>query len=33
MADAESIYRQPQNPYTRKLLESIPRGLAGRLVV
>jgi peptide/nickel transport system ATP-binding protein len=33
MADAESIYRHPQNPYTRSLLESIPRGLAGRLVV
>jgi peptide/nickel transport system ATP-binding protein len=32
MADAESIYRQPRNPYTRRLLESIPRGLAGRLV-
>jgi len=33
MADAESIYRHPQNPYTRKLLASIPRGLAGRIVV
>jgi peptide/nickel transport system ATP-binding protein len=32
MADAESIYRHPRNPYTRKLLESIPRGLAGRIV-
>jgi peptide/nickel transport system ATP-binding protein len=32
MADAESIYRHPQNPYTRKLLESIPRGLAGRII-
>jgi peptide/nickel transport system ATP-binding protein len=32
MADAESIYRHPQNPYTRKLLESIPRGVAGRIV-
>jgi peptide/nickel transport system ATP-binding protein len=32
MADAESIYRHPQNPYTRKLLESIPRGLARRSV-
>jgi peptide/nickel transport system ATP-binding protein len=31
MADAESIYRNPRNPYTRRLLESIPRGLAGRL--
>jgi peptide/nickel transport system ATP-binding protein len=30
MADAQSIYRRPQNPYTRKLLESVPRGLAGR---
>jgi peptide/nickel transport system ATP-binding protein len=33
MADAQSIYRQPQNAYTRKLLDSIPRGLAGRIVV
>jgi peptide/nickel transport system ATP-binding protein len=33
MADAERIYRHPQNPYTRKLLESIPRGLAGRIEV
>ncbi|HTB64909.1 MAG TPA: ABC transporter ATP-binding protein [Steroidobacteraceae bacterium] len=32
MADAQSIYRRPQNPYTRKLLESVPRGLAGRLL-
>jgi peptide/nickel transport system ATP-binding protein len=32
MADADSIYRRPQNAYTRKLLESIPRGLAGRIV-
>jgi peptide/nickel transport system ATP-binding protein len=32
MADAESIYRHPRNPYTRKLLESIPRGLAGRIL-
>jgi peptide/nickel transport system ATP-binding protein len=32
MADAETLYRQPRNPYTRKLLESIPRGLAGRSV-
>jgi len=31
MADAESIYRRPRNPYTRKLLDSIPRGLAGRI--
>jgi peptide/nickel transport system ATP-binding protein len=31
MADADSIYRNPQNPYTRKLLDSIPRGLAGRI--
>jgi len=33
MADAERIYRHPQNPYTRKLLESIPRGLTGRIEV
>ena len=33
MADAHSIYRHPQNPYTRKLLESIPRGLSGRIEV
>jgi peptide/nickel transport system ATP-binding protein len=33
MADGESIYRDPQNPYTRKLLDSIPRGVAGRLLV
>ena len=26
MADAERIYRQPQNSYTRRLLDSIPRG-------
>jgi peptide/nickel transport system ATP-binding protein len=32
MADADSIYRHPQNPYTRRLLESIPRGLAGRII-
>jgi peptide/nickel transport system ATP-binding protein len=32
MADAETIYRHPRDPYTRKLLESIPRGLAGRIV-
>jgi peptide/nickel transport system ATP-binding protein len=31
MADAETIYRNPRDPYTRKLLESIPRGLAGRI--
>jgi peptide/nickel transport system ATP-binding protein len=30
IANSEEIYRNPQNPYTRKLLESIPRGLAGR---
>jgi len=29
--DADSIYRNPQNPYTKKLLDSIPRGLAGRI--
>jgi peptide/nickel transport system ATP-binding protein len=33
MADAQTIYRNPRNPYTRKLLESIPRGLAGRIIV
>jgi peptide/nickel transport system ATP-binding protein len=33
MADAERIYRDPQHPYTRKLLESIPRGLAARIEV
>ena len=33
MADAETIYRHPRDPYTRRLLESIPRGLAGRIVV
>jgi peptide/nickel transport system ATP-binding protein len=32
MADAETIYRNPRDPYTRKLLDSIPRGLAGRIV-
>jgi peptide/nickel transport system ATP-binding protein len=32
MADAATIYRNPRDPYTRKLLESIPRGLAGRIV-
>ncbi|HEY4338944.1 MAG TPA: ABC transporter ATP-binding protein [Steroidobacteraceae bacterium] len=32
MADAENIYRHPQNAYTRRLLEAIPRGLAGRIV-
>ncbi len=31
MADAENIYRHPRNAYTRRLLESIPRGLAGRI--
>jgi peptide/nickel transport system ATP-binding protein len=31
MADAETLYRNPRDPYTRKLLESIPRGLAGRI--
>jgi peptide/nickel transport system ATP-binding protein len=33
MAAADSIYRDPQNPYTRKLLASIPRGFAGRIEV
>jgi peptide/nickel transport system ATP-binding protein len=32
MADAETIYRHPRDPYTRRLLESIPRGLAGRII-
>jgi peptide/nickel transport system ATP-binding protein len=31
MADAETIYRNPRNAYTRRLLESIPRGLASRI--
>jgi peptide/nickel transport system ATP-binding protein len=31
MADAESLYRHPRDPYTRRLLDSIPRGLAGRI--
>jgi ABC-type dipeptide/oligopeptide/nickel transport system ATPase component len=31
MADAETLYRNPRNPYTRRLLESVPRGIAGRL--
>ncbi len=26
IADADSIYRSPQNPYTQQLLASIPRG-------
>ena len=26
VADADTIYRSPQNPYTKKLLSSIPRG-------
>jgi peptide/nickel transport system ATP-binding protein len=29
VADADTIYRDPQNPYTKRLLESIPRGLQG----
>jgi peptide/nickel transport system ATP-binding protein len=32
MADAQTLYRNPQNAYTRKLLESVPRGLAGRII-
>jgi peptide/nickel transport system ATP-binding protein len=28
-ADADTIYRAPQNPYTKRLLDSIPRGLQG----
>ena len=31
MADAETIYRSPRDPYTRRLLDSIPRGIAGRI--
>jgi peptide/nickel transport system ATP-binding protein len=31
MADAATLYRQPRDPYTRRLLDSIPRGLAGRI--
>jgi peptide/nickel transport system ATP-binding protein len=26
IADSDTIYRSPQNPYTKKLLASIPRG-------
>jgi peptide/nickel transport system ATP-binding protein len=29
VADSDTIYRAPQNPYTKKLLDSIPRGLQG----
>jgi peptide/nickel transport system ATP-binding protein len=28
-ADSDTIYRAPQNPYTKRLLDSIPRGLQG----
>ena len=28
-ADADQIYREPQQSYTRKLLESIPQGWMG----
>ncbi|OQS31600.1 hypothetical protein B0T45_22705, partial [Chromobacterium haemolyticum] len=28
-ADADQIYRQPRESYTRKLLESIPQGWVG----
>jgi peptide/nickel transport system ATP-binding protein len=27
---AETIYSQPQHPYTKQLLNAIPRGIAGR---
>jgi peptide/nickel transport system ATP-binding protein len=29
VADADTIYRDPQNQYTKRLLDSIPRGLQG----
>jgi peptide/nickel transport system ATP-binding protein len=29
MADADTIYSAPQNQYTKRLLDSIPRGLQG----
>jgi len=29
VADSDTIYRDPQNPYTKRLLESIPKGLQG----
>jgi peptide/nickel transport system ATP-binding protein len=28
---ADAIYSNPQNEYTRKLMNAIPRGFAGRL--
>ena len=28
LADSDTIYRSPQNPYTQRLLASIPRGYA-----
>ncbi|MEO8936567.1 MAG: ABC transporter ATP-binding protein [Burkholderiaceae bacterium] len=32
IADSDTIYRSPQNPYTRRLLASIPRGYEARPV-
>ncbi len=29
LADADQIYRAPEHPYTRRLLESVPRGWTG----
>lgn len=31
VADSETLYRAPQNPYTKKLLEAVPRGAADSL--
>ena len=32
MADSDAIYRDPQQPYTQRLLSAIPRGWQGRAV-
>jgi len=32
MADSDEIYRDPQQPYTQRLLSAIPRGWQGRAV-